>query len=117
MQDDDGVQLFESRAIARYLINKYGKDSGLIPSDPKANALFEQAASIEAFNFDQYASGIVFERVFKLYVSLFNFKFYAGSALMMIMIYPAGEVSKPTKPTLPNSPRLSRVSWPDMKPS
>jgi glutathione S-transferase len=71
MQDDDGFQLFESRAIGRYLVNKYGKDSGLIPSDPKANALFEQAASIEAFNFDQYASGIVFERVFKLYVSLF----------------------------------------------
>ena len=76
MQDDDGFQLFESRAIARYLVNKYGKDSGLIPSDPKANALFEQAASIEAFNFDHYASGIAIERVFKAYVS-----FTSNSAL------------------------------------
>jgi glutathione S-transferase len=73
IQDDDGFQLFESRAIARYLINKYGKDSGLIPSEPKANALFEQAASIEAFNFDKYASEIVFERVFKVYVLSLEF--------------------------------------------
>ncbi|KAG1879826.1 glutathione S-transferase [Suillus subluteus] len=64
--DDDGFILYESRAIARYLIKKYpNQGTPLIPSDPKAEALFEQAASIETFNFTAFVSGIVFEKVFK----------------------------------------------------
>ena len=65
-QDEDGTQLFESRAICRYLTLKYGKDSGLIPSqsDIKAYVLFEQAASIEYSSFDPPASGLTFERHF-----------------------------------------------------
>ncbi|KAI6158452.1 glutathione S-transferase [Pisolithus thermaeus] len=65
--DDDGFVLYESRAIARYLIRKYPNQGtqGLIPTDPKEEALFEQAASIEAFNFNPFASGIAFEKVFK----------------------------------------------------
>ncbi|KAI5984874.1 glutathione S-transferase [Pisolithus albus] len=65
--DDDGFVLYESRAIARYLIKKYPNQGtqGLIPTDPKEEALFEQAASIEAFNFNPFASGIAFEKVFK----------------------------------------------------
>ncbi|THH12679.1 hypothetical protein EW146_g7471 [Bondarzewia mesenterica] len=39
--------------------------SGLIPTDPKAIALFEQAASIEVTNFDPSASGIAAEKIFK----------------------------------------------------
>ncbi|KAJ7864599.1 thioredoxin-like protein [Mycena olivaceomarginata] len=39
--DDDGFILYETRAICRYLAAKYPA-SGLIPTDPKANALFEQ---------------------------------------------------------------------------
>ncbi|KAG8735840.1 hypothetical protein FRC10_010088 [Ceratobasidium sp. 414] len=64
--DEDGTQLFESRAICRYLTAKYGKDSGLMPpsSDFKAYGLFEQAASIEYSLFDAAASGLTFERVF-----------------------------------------------------
>ncbi|KAG2142277.1 glutathione S-transferase [Suillus bovinus] len=64
--DDDGFILYESRAIARYLIMKYpNQGTPLIPSDPKANALFEQAASIEIFNFNTSIQPIVFEKVFK----------------------------------------------------
>jgi glutathione S-transferase len=37
----------------------------LIPTDPKAEALFEQAESIEVFNFTAFVSGIVVEKVFK----------------------------------------------------
>ncbi|KAF8597094.1 glutathione S-transferase [Ceratobasidium sp. AG-I] len=64
--DEDGTQLFESRAISRYLAVKYGKESGLIPnqSDVKAYGLFEQAASIEYSSFDPAASGLTFERHF-----------------------------------------------------
>ncbi|KAG1900940.1 glutathione S-transferase [Suillus fuscotomentosus] len=65
--DDDGFILYESRAIARYLSKKYpNQGTSLTPSDPKAEALFEQAASIEIFNFTNFVQPIVFEKVFKL---------------------------------------------------
>ncbi|CAE6472752.1 unnamed protein product [Rhizoctonia solani] len=64
--DEDGTQLFESRAISRYLVAKYGKDSGLVPNqtDLKAYGLFEQAASIEYSTFDPNAAPLTYERVF-----------------------------------------------------
>ncbi|KAJ7837413.1 glutathione S-transferase [Mycena olivaceomarginata] len=58
--DDDGFILFESRAICRYIVAKY-PDCKLIPTDPRKNALFEQAASIELCNFEFYAGTAVFE--------------------------------------------------------
>lgn len=63
-EEEDGFKVYESRAIARYLVAKYGKGK-LIPTDLKELALFEQAASIEQNNFDPYASGIGAEKVFK----------------------------------------------------
>jgi len=64
--DEDGFQIYESRAICRYLELKYkGKGTELIPSDVKGQGLFEQAASIEASYYDPYVSKIVFERAFK----------------------------------------------------
>ncbi|KAG1828514.1 glutathione S-transferase [Suillus variegatus] len=58
-KDDDGFILYESRAIARYLIKKYpNQGTPLIPSDPKAQALFEQAASVEVFNFTNFVQPI-----------------------------------------------------------
>ncbi|KAL5522171.1 hypothetical protein ACEPAF_2028 [Sanghuangporus sanghuang] len=56
--DEDGFTLFESRAIARYLVAKYGPDSGLAPKELKKNALFEQAMSIESSDFAPYAGGL-----------------------------------------------------------
>lgn len=57
----------ESRAICRYLEEKYrGKGTELVPAkDIKGRFLVEQAAYIEAFNFNPSASGMVFEKVFK----------------------------------------------------
>ncbi|KAF7347368.1 Glutathione S-transferase [Mycena venus] len=58
--DDDGFILFETRAICRYIAAKH-PECKLIPTDPKKNALFEQAASIELCDFEFNAGPIVFE--------------------------------------------------------
>ncbi|KIJ60369.1 hypothetical protein HYDPIDRAFT_177460 [Hydnomerulius pinastri MD-312] len=65
--EDDGFVLYESRAISRYLTKKYASQGtqGLIPTEPKAEALFEQAASIELTNFDPIGNGIADENIFK----------------------------------------------------
>ncbi|THH04271.1 hypothetical protein EW145_g5644 [Phellinidium pouzarii] len=66
LEEEDGFQLYESRAIARYVIAKYGPNSGLIPSgDLRKIALFEQAVSVENNNFYPYASGLAQEKIFK----------------------------------------------------
>ncbi|KAG9007847.1 hypothetical protein FRB90_009202, partial [Tulasnella sp. 427] len=65
--DEDGFTLFESRAITRYIAAKYANQGTKLlpdPSDLKAVALLEQAASIEQADFDPYASGIAYEKVF-----------------------------------------------------
>jgi glutathione S-transferase len=67
-QDDDGFILYESRAIARYIVNKYASQgTRLIPTDLKANALFEQAASVEISYFHPHAGGILYETLYKKY--------------------------------------------------
>jgi len=54
--DDDGFVLYESRAICRYLAEKYAdQGTSLLPTELKAKALFEQAASIEYSNFHPHA--------------------------------------------------------------
>ncbi|KAF9459960.1 glutathione S-transferase [Collybia nuda] len=64
--DDDGFILYESRAICRYIVAKYPNEGPpLVPADPKANALFEQAASVEQNSFDPLASAAVVENIFK----------------------------------------------------
>lgn len=62
--DEDGFKLFESRAISRYLTEKYG-NGRLLPKDLKGRALFEQAMAIEQAQFDPSASGLAVERFFK----------------------------------------------------
>ena len=63
--DDNGYELYESRAIGRYLAAKH--QSSLLPNvtDLFAWGKFEQAASIEQSNFDIPASAIAAERVFR----------------------------------------------------
>ena len=65
--DNADFEVFESRAICRYLALKYGGLGTLVPlqSDVEGTARFEQAASVELSNFDPFASQIAFERVFK----------------------------------------------------
>ncbi|KAJ7088763.1 glutathione S-transferase [Mycena belliarum] len=71
MIDDDGFILYESRAICRYLAEKYA-DQGtpLIPTSLPAKALFEQAASIELTNFFplvlKIATEVIVKPVFNL---------------------------------------------------
>jgi glutathione S-transferase len=60
--------LYETRAICRYIAAKYPA-SGLIPTEPKANALFEQAAAVELTNFDPSAGAVAIE-MFKKCVTL-----------------------------------------------
>ncbi|KAJ7235424.1 glutathione S-transferase [Mycena rebaudengoi] len=64
--DDDGFILYESRAICRYIVDKYANQGPkLVPTDLKGKALFEQAASTEYSNFDPFSSRAVSEAVFK----------------------------------------------------
>lgn len=77
----------ESRAICRYLELKYkGMGTELIPTNIQAQGLFEQAASIESFNFDPYASGIVFEKVFKKCVTTRRFFCNSLNCLFLLLL-------------------------------
>ncbi|TCD71610.1 hypothetical protein EIP91_007357 [Steccherinum ochraceum] len=69
---EDDFTLYESRAIARYIVDKYDKDgkSGLIPKGLKAAAKFEQAVSVELTKYDPH----VMELAFELYVKPSFFK-------------------------------------------
>ncbi|KAF5311469.1 hypothetical protein D9611_011573 [Ephemerocybe angulata] len=69
--DDDGYIIYESRAIARYIAEKFA-DQGpaLIPTDLKAKGHFEQAASVELANYDVYISNAIFENIVKTYKGL-----------------------------------------------
>ncbi|KZV66911.1 thioredoxin-like protein [Peniophora sp. CONT] len=66
--DDEGLVMFESRAICRYIEAKFAdKGPKLAPttSDLPKYALYEQASSIEQSNFDVFASGAAAEKLFK----------------------------------------------------
>ncbi|CAE6452734.1 unnamed protein product [Rhizoctonia solani] len=106
LEDEDGTKIYESRAISRYLVAKYGKGSPLLPdpSDPKAYGLFEQAASIEYSSFDPSASGLAYERVFgpmrggesnkdlvKKYVDTLDSKFDGYERILSKQKYLAGD--------------------------
>ncbi|KAG9123814.1 hypothetical protein FRC07_013862 [Ceratobasidium sp. 392] len=106
LEDEDGFQVYESRAISRYLVAKHGKGSSLLPppTDVKNYALFEQAASIEYSSFDPSASGLAAERVFakmkgqtpneafaEKYVATLNAKLDAYDRILAKTKYLAGD--------------------------
>ncbi|GES94057.1 glutathione S-transferase [Rhizophagus clarus] len=65
--NDDGFQLYETRAIARYLVNKYQgtkTSTVLIPSDAQKAALVDQFISVEASYYTQPITKIVGQLVF-----------------------------------------------------
>ncbi|KAF7362978.1 Glutathione S-transferase [Mycena venus] len=64
--DDDGFILYESRAICRYLAEKYAdQGTALLPKSLKERALVEQAASVELANFFPAVMKILKESVGK----------------------------------------------------
>jgi len=68
--DDDGLVLYESRAIAWYIATKYeGQGTSLIPSDLKSRALMMQAWSVETAHFI-HAERALTEVLYKKYMKL-----------------------------------------------
>ncbi|KAF7346819.1 Glutathione S-transferase [Mycena sanguinolenta] len=66
MIDDDGFIVYESRAICRYIAEKY-RDQGpdLLPTGLKERALVEQAAAVEYATFHPAVIAIAKEAVYK----------------------------------------------------
>ncbi|KAJ5547313.1 glutathione S-transferase [Penicillium frequentans] len=62
--EDESVKLFESRAICRYLANRYSQKVDLLGSE-LGLALMEQAASVEYSYFDPPFKGLAYEKIFK----------------------------------------------------
>ncbi|KAJ6535298.1 glutathione S-transferase [Mycena vulgaris] len=66
MIDDNGFLLYESRAICRYLAEKYaGQGIALLPTTLEGKALFEQAASIEFATFFPKILNVSMEGLYK----------------------------------------------------
>ena len=65
--EDDGVEVFESRAICRFLALKYGGVGTLIPAqgDLVKTAKFEQAASVELNDFEAPMGMLAWEAKYK----------------------------------------------------
>ncbi|MEP7052579.1 MAG: glutathione S-transferase N-terminal domain-containing protein [Pseudomonadota bacterium] len=61
--DDGGFQLYESRAMARYIDAKAG--GTLTPKDLQGRALMEQWLSVETSNFTPHAMKFIYHSVFK----------------------------------------------------
>lgn len=61
--DDDGFSFYESRAICRYLNERY--QGNLVPGDIKGRALMEQWISVETSNFSPHAMKFIYHDVFK----------------------------------------------------
>jgi len=73
LEEEDGTFLYESRAIAQYIALKYrNQGTKLFPDedDVKGFGKLQQAISVELCNFDAYASGYAYEKLFKSFHGL-----------------------------------------------
>ncbi|HEX3852113.1 MAG TPA: glutathione binding-like protein [Polyangiaceae bacterium] len=61
--DDAGFEMYEARAMARYIDGKAG--GSLTPKDAQARAVMEQWISIETENFMPHAMKFIYHSVFK----------------------------------------------------
>jgi glutathione S-transferase len=61
--DDDGFEMYESRAMARYIDAKAG--APLTPKALQARAIMEQWVSVETSNFAGHAMKFIYHSVFK----------------------------------------------------
>ncbi|KAH8382062.1 hypothetical protein KR009_001642, partial [Drosophila setifemur] len=61
---DNGFSIWESRAIAIYLVEKYGKDDSLFPKDPKKQAVVNQRL--------QFDMGTLYDSFANYYYPLFR---------------------------------------------
>jgi glutathione S-transferase len=61
--EDDGFEMFESRAMCRYINRKVG--GSLVPADLKAYARMEQWISIETSEFSAHAMKFIYNDIFK----------------------------------------------------
>lgn len=67
LEDDDGWQLYESRAICRYLDEKLPGPK-LTPADLRQRAAMEQWVSIETSNFTAPAMKIIYQLLFSKFM-------------------------------------------------
>ncbi|KAJ4319012.1 hypothetical protein N0V94_004149 [Neodidymelliopsis sp. IMI 364377] len=65
---NDEIKLFESRAIARYLVSKHSGPLSL-PTDSATLGQFEEAASVEYSYFDPAVNKLGWEKIFKKMVT------------------------------------------------
>ncbi|KAL1465851.1 hypothetical protein WDU94_005386 [Cyamophila willieti] len=63
---DNGFTLTESRAIMKYLVEKYGKDSGLIPENVEERAVMNQMLDFDL--------GTVYQKLLELYMYPIKYK-------------------------------------------
>lgn len=68
------MKLFESRAICRYLANKYSQEVNLLGPESDLG-LFEQAASVEYSYFDPPFQKLAYEKIFKRFGNFQAFQF------------------------------------------
>lgn len=74
---DDGFALSESRAIAKYLVAKYGNNK-YYPQDIKARALIDQRLDFDI--------GTLYPKLFEVYVSFISQEALNNVILMLIAI-------------------------------